>query len=56
VEVNIFDLERDLYGERIAVQFLERIRGDMRFDGLDALKEQLHRDKVNTMEMLGHSA
>lgn len=56
VEVNIFDLERDLYGERITVQFLERIRGDMRFDGLDALKQQLHRDKVSTLEKLGRSA
>ncbi|MCW5899366.1 MAG: riboflavin biosynthesis protein RibF [Flavobacteriales bacterium] len=52
VEVNIFGLdeayrtgERDLYGEAITVRFMHRIRGDMRFTGLEALKEQLARDR-----------
>ncbi len=53
VEVNIFDLARDLYGERITVQFMERIRGDIRFEGLEALKHQLHLDKVLTLQKLG---
>jgi riboflavin kinase/FMN adenylyltransferase len=52
VEVNIFDLDRDLYGEAITVRFHERIRGDMRFDGLDRLKEQLHRDREATLRIL----
>ncbi len=56
VEVNIFGLadeyrtgERDLYGEAINVRFVERIRGDMRFDGLDGLREQLGRDREQAM-------
>jgi riboflavin kinase/FMN adenylyltransferase len=52
VEVNIFHLDRDLYGEAITVRFHERIRGDMRFDGLDGLKEQLHRDREATLRLL----
>lgn len=56
VEVNIFDMARDLYGERITVQFVERIRGDIRFDGLEALKQQLHQDKLMTLQKLGPRA
>lgn len=52
VEVNIFDLDRDLYGEDIAVRFLERIRGDMRFEGLDTLRQQLDRDRENALRRL----
>jgi FAD synthase len=35
--------------------FKDRIRPDMRFDGLDALKEQLHRDRASAMEILTHT-
>lgn len=56
IEVNIFDLARDLYGERITVYFIERIRGDIRFDGLEALKQQLHDDKLRTLDRLAPHA
>jgi len=49
IEVNIFDLDRDLYGEPITVRFMDRIRGDMRFDGLSALERQLHRDRESAL-------
>jgi riboflavin kinase/FMN adenylyltransferase len=52
VEVNVFDLDRDLYGEAISVRFLEHIRGDMRFEGLDALREQLGRDRTSALQIL----
>jgi len=52
VEVNIFDLDRDLYGEAITVRFVDRIRGDMRFEGLDALKDQLHLDRIAAQRAL----
>jgi riboflavin kinase/FMN adenylyltransferase len=49
IEVNIFELDRDLYGEPITVRFMDRIRGDMRFDGLAALERQLHRDRESAL-------
>ncbi len=52
VEVNIFDLDRDLYGEGITVRFMERIRGDMHFNDIEAMREQLHTDKRMVMERL----
>lgn len=54
VEVNIFDLDRDLYGEAITVRFVERVRGDMRFADLEALKEQLHRDDTTVRQRLAN--
>ena len=55
VEVNIFDLDRDLYGEAITVRCEHRIRGDQRFEGLDGLREQLARDKLNALRLLSTS-
>lgn len=52
VEVNIFDLDRDLYGETIAVRFMERIRSDMRFPDLESLKMQLHADRDTVKERM----
>lgn len=52
IEVNIFDLDRDLYGEAITVRFIDRIRADQRFESMDALRDQLHADKRTALERL----
>lgn len=54
VEVNIFGLDRDLYGEAISVRFVDRIRGDLRFAGLKELEDQLHLDRTASMQRLAH--
>lgn len=54
VEVNIFGLDRDLYGETISVRFVEKIRGDIRFAGLKELEDQLHLDRTASMQRLAH--
>ena len=45
IEVNIFDFDGDLYGKTLKVAFIDRIRDEVKFEGLDALKEQLHQDR-----------
>ena len=45
IEVNIFDFDGDLYGKTLKVWFLERIRDEVKFSGLPALKTQLERDR-----------
>ena len=42
------DLARELYGERIRIHFAARLRGEERFDGLDALKAQMDRDVASS--------
>ena len=45
IEVNLFDFNGDLYGERITVQVLARFRDEMKFDSIIDLKEQLSKDE-----------
>lgn len=44
LEPYFFDFSGDLYGQLVEVQLIERIRGEAKFDGLDALKDQIARD------------
>jgi riboflavin kinase/FMN adenylyltransferase len=46
IEVNIFNFDQDIYEQFITVMVYEFIRGEVKFDGLDALKNQLHQDKI----------
>jgi riboflavin kinase/FMN adenylyltransferase len=44
VEVHLFGFDGDLYGKRLRIGFVARIRGESRFDGPQALREQIDRD------------
>ena len=52
IEVHIFDLEEDLYGDNLRIQFIQRLRDEMKFDGLDPLKAQLLLDREKAKEVL----
>ncbi|WP_316791645.1 bifunctional riboflavin kinase/FAD synthetase [Pedobacter frigoris] len=49
IEVNIFDFNKEIYGQDITMTFLEFLRHDVKFTGLEALKLQLQKDKENTL-------
>ncbi|TCC86629.1 bifunctional riboflavin kinase/FAD synthetase [Pedobacter frigiditerrae] len=49
IEVNIFDFNREIYGQTIKMNFLKFLRHDVKFTGLEALTEQLHQDKRDTL-------
>lgn len=53
LEVHLFDFEGDLYGQRMAVEFVAKLRDEEKFDGLDALTEQIRRDARMAREVLG---
>jgi riboflavin kinase/FMN adenylyltransferase len=44
VEAYLLDFDGDLYGRELRLDFLERIRGERRFESAEALIEQMHRD------------
>ena len=52
IEVNIFDFDQDIYGQMLRVYVKKYLRGEVKFNGLDALKEQLAKDKINALEEL----
>jgi riboflavin kinase/FMN adenylyltransferase len=44
LEVHVLDFNGDLYDKHVHVEFLHKIRDEMKFDGLDALKAQIAKD------------
>src|SRR3546814_12570578 len=44
LEAHLFDFEGDLYGRRIEVEFIARLRDELKFDDLPALVAQMHLD------------
>lgn len=56
VEAHLIGFEGDLYGEQLRIAFLERMRGEKRFDSVDGLVEQMHRDLVEASEIADRSS
>lgn len=44
IEVNLFDFDKTIYGSQIRVEFVAFIREDMKFDSLEALRQQIQAD------------
>jgi len=53
LEVHVFDFDGDLYGKYLDVDFVQRLRDEQRFESLDALVEQMHRDAAQARAVLG---
>ena len=53
VEVHLFDFEGDLYGQTIAVEFLERLRGEQHFASTEALARQIGEDVARARRIVG---
>ena len=45
IEVHFFDYEKDIYGQKLQINLLKRIRNEEKFDSIELLQEQLHKDK-----------
>lgn len=56
VEAHVIDFEGELYGEQARVEFVELIRSEQRFDGIDALKAQLELDIERARTILAAEA
>lgn len=52
VETHLLDWSGDLYGQQLRVTFVQRIRGEQKFSGIDALKAQIALDAARARELL----
>jgi riboflavin kinase/FMN adenylyltransferase len=52
VEAYLLDYSGDLYGRRIGLEFVRRLRGEIKFDGVEALVQQMNRDVEETRAVL----
>lgn len=56
LEAHILDFDEDLYGKQLEVIFRHKIRDEMKFDGLEALKLQISADVEKVRELFGVTA
>jgi riboflavin kinase/FMN adenylyltransferase len=56
LEVHIFDFDEDIYGKYISVDFIARLRSEIRYDEVDELVAQMHRDADNARSILAVNA
>lgn len=52
VEAHILDFDRNLYGERLSLEFLARLRDELKFDSVDALLAQIRADIEQTRQIV----
>jgi len=52
VEAHLLDFKKDIYGERIMVNFIQRLRDEIKFDGIPELVRQIEQDVADAREIL----
>lgn len=52
IEVNIFDFDKDIYGEDISIELVAKIREEQKFEGIELLKAELEKDKQTSITLL----
>jgi riboflavin kinase/FMN adenylyltransferase len=53
LEVHLFDFQGNLYGRRLRVSFVKKLRDEAKFSSLEAMTEQMHRDAREARAALG---
>jgi riboflavin kinase/FMN adenylyltransferase len=56
LEVHVFDFDKDIYGRYIHVDFIARLRGQEKYDRVEDLVAQMHRDADNARSILEATA
>ena len=52
IEVHFFNFTGDLYGKELSIKFVHRLRAELKFSSIDALKQQLQEDEKNARQFL----
>ena len=55
VEAHLLDFKREIYGEDVCLEFVDRLRDELRFNSVDALLEQIWKDIEDTRKILSDS-
>jgi riboflavin kinase/FMN adenylyltransferase len=53
IEVNLFDFDQDIYGKELRVFVIRYLRPELKFSGLDQLRQAIAQDKIDAMAALG---
>ncbi|MDP6453500.1 MAG: bifunctional riboflavin kinase/FAD synthetase [SAR202 cluster bacterium] len=52
IEAYLLDFDEDIYGHTLRLEFVKRLRGEEKFDGIDSLLAQINKDVQQTRELL----
>ena len=52
IEIHFFDFNKEIYGEKVKIELLIRIRDEHKFASIEALQTQLHKDKSMALEYI----
>ena len=52
VEVNLFDFDKEIYGQSLMVYVKKFLREEVKYDSLEALVKQIDQDKINSLQVL----
>ena len=52
IEIHFFDFDQDLYGQKLQIDILARIRDEQKFESVEVLKNQLTKDKETSLAIL----
>lgn len=52
IEVNLFDFDKEIYGQTLKVYVRKFLREEVKFDNLEALVKQIDQDKINSLKVL----
>jgi len=52
IEINFFDIDIDLYGKKIQIDIIDRIRDEKKFNSLESLQEQLKKDRETSLAII----
>ena len=51
IETHVMNFDKDLYGARLRLGFVQRLRDEKKFEGIDALKAQIHADRARAQDL-----
>jgi len=52
IEIHFFDFNQNIYGRKIKIELLKRLRDEFKFESVEALKNQLQQDKSNALDFI----
>jgi len=52
IEANIFDFNKNIYGDNISLNFIKRLRDEEQFDSLNSLKSQIEKDEKDSINAI----
>jgi riboflavin kinase/FMN adenylyltransferase len=52
IEIHLFDFEKDIYNKEVKLELLDKIRDEYSFEGLEALKNQIDKDKETCLKLI----